>query len=238
MKKTFEIIGIIAILGIVSYSFYYMYFIRGKEKEDFKLNNYQTQYVIDSLTLSKLLGSIQPTKGEVYVKPIVITNYIIDSISQINYHIKLENDKLKLINENLKDSLEINKRFLTISPKSSKLLLSTVAIDTLSYMLLDITGQVTNKKYPINLNQFSYKFTNDSLFATKLNKTNENINSKKKSLGLNIQTGYEILYSKPFIGVEIEKTLWKINFSSELNINIHKTPTMFFGIKAKYRIWE
>lgn len=180
-----------------------------------------------------------PVKGDSFpykVPPIVVIKWK-DRI--IPGHINCIDDSLILVIDSLgREMRKVNKQFLLQFPESPKLVGGLFKLDTMKLDLLETTGSITSKVYPVDYNRFEYEWHNNSIRAKELTNKKPTGSSQGKKLNHSfyVQAGYSILSKVPIISSDYYLRYKRLQLDLEPRVTIEKNPTLELNAKLGVRI--
>jgi len=125
------------------------------------------------------------------------------------------------------DTLKINKRFLTFSPTSQKLINMDLSMDSLSVTMLDINASLNTYSWPLALAGYRYRFDGADMSVQKLKRPYST--EKKRIVGYTISAMAAVdvlsLKNSPLhVGGELEARFWIIKARIYPNVTIEPVP--------------
>lgn len=158
-------------------------------------------------------------------------------------YLEVRDSLIHLVNiiKNQRDSLLINNRFLSLHPRSSKLVGAFFTKDSVILDLLDINGQITIQKYPVDYSRFKYLYSNSSMSVSEYS-TTEDINKPKNRIisynGLYLNHKYDFHNKFHGLNAEIGLNIWKFRVQGfgEVPLGSNIVPAQY-GIKTGFRLF-
>jgi len=187
--------------------------------------NYVTDTIRDSIPYKV------PEPYPVPTPPVIITYYETDSSTIKDLQILLS--KKEVIIAGLQDSVKIHQNYLKQYPTNPKLLSMDLKRDSLRFGLLSISGQVEERNWPIDLNQFNYRWNIESDLSR--HSTTLPPIERKPFAEYFVGGGYDILYSSPYLSGRIEKNWTRIRLYGDTHIGLLKKESSEIKIGAEYK---
>jgi hypothetical protein len=155
-------------------------------------SGFKTDTIIASTTY------YQKDTFKIQIPPITLVKWLRDtSYNSLRYN----NDSLLYVVDSLNCELaNINTMYLLQYPVSPKLIGAKLKLDTMSFDLLNINGNITTSIYPTDYYNFEYQYINNTIRANKI-KTNKPQN-KTRYHELYVSGGYDLVQNKPTISTD------------------------------------
>lgn len=188
------------------------------------------EYMTDTVWVDTLYLPGQPYMINTPAK--TITYYRIDSAALDSLTIILTDQNILI--EGLKDSIRINQNFLKHYPSNPKLLAMTIRHDTLAMGLLDITGQIAERSWPLNLNQFTYHWAYGSNLSR--HSVQQPPIQEQHFVNYFIGGGVDLLRLSPYLSGKVEKSWSSIRIRGEASIGLLNRNTSSLRIGLDYKL--
>jgi hypothetical protein len=190
------------------------------------------QYHTDTLFIDTLYVPGKPYP--IPTPPKTVKIYVIDSVALDS--IKLALNEKEIIISGLKDSIAISVNYLKQFPSNPKLLTMDLKRDTLILGLLPISGQIQENAWPIDLNQFNYRWN----FGSDLSRhpTQSPPTGKKPFANYFVGGGVDILHTVPYLSGRIEKQWSSLRFYGDIRVVLFNNDKGSINIGADYQLWQ
>ena len=169
------------------------------------------------------------------IPPSTITIYEIDSLALDSLSILIQGKNVVIAR--LQDSIRVHQNYLKQFPQNPKLLAIDLKRDSLSIALLKISGLTQEYRWPINLNQFNYRWD----FNNQLSRhpTQPAPIEEKPFAQYFVGAGVDVLYRSPFLSGTIEKEFARVRLYGRTSFGLldKKANTMQIGIDYRFK-WE
>lgn len=184
------------------------------------------KYITDTITDSIPYPVPKPYK--VLVPPKTVVEYITDP-SQLD-SIKVLLSEKDIIITSLQDSIYISQNFLKLFPPNPKLIGLGLSMDSLSLGLLNISGQISKKIWPLYLEKYNYKWDHQNGLSLKPTKI-----KYKTPVGYYIGGGMDFMFMSPYISGKMEKSWARINVYglTQFGLLDNKTHKIQIGVYYK-----
>lgn len=202
--------------------------------KDIKYGNVLNNYNTDTITINKPYPIPRPYF--IQVKPKTVTIYKVNPADGDLIRI---NDSLQALVDN-HDTIYIKDNFLELFPYNPKLISMGLNRDSLHLTLFGINSELIQYSYPIYLNDYSYQWDEKSLLTAKPTSYLRNFGKRKLNTELNAFGGYDILKSRPELGIEAKLNLSSFFIATETSATIQNKPELQLRGKIGIRInkWQ
>lgn len=227
MKKILEILQILVLISVVGLIVWYIFF-RDIPTPDPRVDYV---YITDTVYLDSVIKIPEPYPIPTPPKTVVI--YKTDSSSLDSLSLIIQGKEI--IIAGLKDSIAIHHNFLKLYPSNPKLLFMGLKRDSLSLGLLSISGQAQENSWPIDLNQFNYRWNHNSDLSR--HPTQSPPIEEKSPIKYFMGGGVDLLKSSPYISGRIQKDWARIILYGDIRFGLLKVETSGIQIGANYELW-
>lgn len=234
-KRDYIYLGIITILGIVV-------LVQGFNKKTQNIPNNTYNYKTDTTYLKKeykelreeiktlkkgLEGMVKtPPKNIYYYNTTQVTNPIDKIPDSLVYIVPKTNEKIVIADNYIKNF-----------PKADKLIDFTLTREQLVMGLVDISGVVKQKDWPIYLDRYDYYWYGNSLHNIKREKEYKYSDPDiwKK---LYINAGYDYIQQRAQVGIDYGVEIGRFKIQAGANLTIDKIPEMYGTTTIHYRLFK
>jgi len=220
--KTANIIGLLIIITLLVY----IAFIKKPKVVGVPVPTYTTD------TIQVPVPYEVPVPYPKEVPPKIVYQYYsgFDSITLDSLLWRISENELLI--EYMSQSLSYNERFLVSYPLNPKLLSFDLNRDSMNLSLLNPDGDLFSYNYPIDLNNFKYRWVDHQL--TRKNDILPVTKNKEVSLYGNV--GYDFVGLSPIIGLYIDKPFGKFRAYSSADIGLLNVKASSLKVGIGYKI--
>lgn len=222
--KTNKVINIILLLVIIVGVIYFKWFYKPEPEHILDPN---IQWKTDTLKVPTPYPVPKPYP--VKVPPRIVKVFETDTSLIDSLKLLLSEDSI-LIN-GLESQISIHKNYLKQFPHNPKLIQLGLQFDTLSLVLLDVSGVVSEKSYPLFTEFYNYQWL-DNNFTRKDNKRKPP--QSKTYLNYKAGLGYDILYLTPYLQGEVSKGISNFEVYGRIGIGLLDNSSSEIKLGANY----
>lgn len=164
--------------------------------------------------------------------PKYITKYISDT-ALINA-LRIQLSESQVIITGLKDSIAISKNYLKQYPRNPKLIAFNIKKDTMALGLLQITGQVEEREWPVDFTAWNYNWSYPTGLSRE--KVPEPPTLKEPFANYFVGGGVDLLYKSPYISGKIEKDWASIRLYGTIDVGLLKSESSSIKLGVDYKI--
>jgi hypothetical protein len=190
------------------------------------------RYKTDTIFIDTLYVPGKPYP--VHTPPKIVKIYVIDTAALDS--IKLALNEKEIIISGLKESIAISVNYLKQFPSNPKLLAMDLTRDTLKLGLLSITGQVQENVWPIDLNQFNYRWNYGSDLSR--HPVQSPPIKEKPFADYFIGGGVDIPHTTPYVSFRMEKNWTRIRLYGDMRVVLLNNNRGSINIGADYKLWQ
>lgn len=225
MNKILSIIVNIILIGLIVW----IIFFRKVPVPD-PIVTIDYQYITDTVYLDTLYLPGKPYP--VNTPPNTIKIFLTDSAAIDSLKILLREKDILI--SGLEDSISIHQNYLKQFPNNPKLLAIDLKRDSMYLGLLQITGQVQEHSWPIDLNNYAYRWN----YPTNLSRheVQQPPTLKEPFANYFVGGGVDILYKSPIISGQIEKNWTSLRLYGTIDVGLlsNKASSIKAGIYYKF----
>jgi len=223
MKNTFIILLILAIIGLIVWDIFFR-----KDPPQETVVNYE--YVTDTVYVDIPYEVIKYKK--ILTPPQTIKIYEIDSTAIKDLEWMIFDQELLI--EGYKQTIALHENYIKQYPTNPKLIAMVLGRDSLSLALLQITGQVVERSWPLDLNWFKYNWNYNSNLTRHPTKPPP---IEDSFIQFFVGGGVDITNLSPMVSARGEMSFNKVRLFTDSHINMRTPETSIFRLGLEYKLY-
>jgi len=221
-------IYILTLLLIIASAVAWYFFIR----ED-PVPEQVTMYEYTTDTIFVQVPYEVPVPYSVPTPPLTVTIYKVDSAAIQGLRLIIADQELKITG--LKDTISLHENYIKQYPRNPKFLSMELNRDSLNLGLLQISGQIEERSWPIDLNAWSYNWNFDSDLSR--HATQPPPIKKPELFQLLIGGGADLLASSSYGSLRAEFHIKKFRIYSDANLLFKIPEASNVRVGLEYKIY-
>lgn len=223
-KNIYILLLLLTIGGLLTWYFFFR-----KDPVPEQVISYQ--YVTDTVYVDKPYEV--PVPYSVPTPPRTITVYKVDTAAVENLKLILHQRELRIAG--LLDTISLHQNYLKQYPSNPKLVGLSLSRDTLNLGLLQISGQIEERSWPIDLNAWAYNWNFNSDLSR--HATQPPPIKKPELFQLFVGGGADLLAPSPYGSLRAEFHIKKFRIYSDANLLFKIPEASNVRIGLEYRIY-
>lgn len=226
MKELKEILQLFILIILLGLTIWAIFFRKPEKIIEYRYTTI-TEYSPNPYVLPKPLPLPTP--------PSTVVFYEIDSLAIDSLKILLQDQEV--IISGLKDSIRLSEAYLKQFPYNPKLLSLAFKKDSFRMDLLEITGQLGNWTFPIDLNYHEYHWNARSGFTRKnIKPTLLPPTLKEPFANYFVGGGFDTWHKMPYLSARAEKEFSSIRLYVDTRIGLLELDRSNFNVGLEYHI--